>query len=117
MYTREEFDRRRDAVRQVGRREGRLLAIVSVGLGLAQLVFIRWAETRLERRLQLSLECAAVLLYLALVGWLLWRYQRKVRATLPVCPRCGAPLKGISERLAVTTGRCDSCGGQVVGGF
>ena len=117
MYTRQEFERRRASVKQVGKREGRVLAAVSVGLGLAQLIFIRWADTHLERRSQIPIEGGAFLLYMVLVGWLLWRYQRKIRAVRPVCPQCGVQLKDMSERLAMTTGRCDSCGGQVVEGF
>jgi hypothetical protein len=117
MYTRQEFERRRTLVKLVGKREGRALAAVSVGLGLAQLIFIRWADTHLGRRSQISIEGAAFLIYMALIGWLFWRYQRKIRAVRPVCPQCGVQLKDMSERLAMTSGRCDSCGGQVVEGF
>jgi hypothetical protein len=44
MLTREEFDRRRSALKLVARRESRALAVFSVGLGVAQLLFLRWAE-------------------------------------------------------------------------
>jgi predicted RNA-binding Zn-ribbon protein involved in translation (DUF1610 family) len=116
MYTREEFEGRRTAVKRVEKREGRVLAAVSVGLGLAQLVFIRWADTHLVRKSQIPVEGGAFLFYLALVGWLLWRMERKIRTVRPVCPQCGVQLKSMSERLAMATGKCDSCGGQVVEG-
>jgi len=114
MYSRETFDRQRAAGKQVERREGRLLAVVSVGLGVAQLVFIGWTEKRLEHKPAVAIEGAVFLAYMALVGWLFWRMQRRIRATHPTCPQCGVLLQGLSERVAAATGRCDSCGGQVV---
>jgi hypothetical protein len=57
-------------VKRIEKREGRALAAVSVGLGLVQLVFIRWAEAHLARTSQVPIEGGAFLFYLALVGWL-----------------------------------------------
>jgi len=116
LYTREEFERRRAAAKGVERREGRILAAVSVGLGLGQLVFIRWADAHFEHGPRVALEGGVFLAYVALVVWLLWRMQRRVRAARPRCPQCGARLEGMSERVAAATGRCDSCGGQVLAG-
>jgi hypothetical protein len=59
MYTREEFESRRTAVKRIEKREGRVLAAVSVGLGLAQIVFIRWAEAHLARKSQVPIEGGA----------------------------------------------------------
>jgi len=59
MYTREEFESRRTAVKRIEKREGRVLAAVSVRLGLAQLVFIRWAEAHLTRKSQVPIEGGA----------------------------------------------------------
>ena len=114
MYTRESFERRRTAMKQLETREGLLLAVVSVGIGLGQLVFIRWADRHLERGLQIRIEGGVFLTYLALVGWMIWRMQRRLRSARPSCPQCKVPLQGMSERVAVATGRCDSCGGQVI---
>jgi ribosomal protein S27AE len=114
MYTREMLDRQRNARKDVERREGRVLAVVAVGGALAQLGFIRWVEPRLVHRQAVLAEAIVFLVYLTLVGWLLWRMQRRIRATRIRCPRCGVLLGDVSERLAVATGRCDSCGGQVM---
>lgn len=114
MYSRDEFERRRTAAKQLAGRNGRLLAVVSVGLGIAQLVLIRWIEGQLERRSAVAIEGAFFLAYLSLVGWMVWRMQRKLRAARPTCPECGVVLQGLSDRVAAATGRCDSCGGQVV---
>jgi hypothetical protein len=116
VYTREAFERQRAAAKQVERRESRILAGAAVGLGLAQLVLIRWADAHLVRRPRLALEGGVFLAYMALVGWLFWRMFVRVRAARPVCPRCGAALEGMSERVAAATGHCDSCGAQVVEG-
>jgi hypothetical protein len=114
MYSRATFDRQREIVNQVSRREGRVLGPVSVGLGIAQLVFLRIAEGRLERATVTAIAGVAFLVYLALVVWLIVRMDRRVRAVRPACPQCGKRLHGLSERIASATGRCDACGGQVI---
>jgi len=114
LWTRKEFAGQRAATKAVERREGLLLAVVSVALGVAQLVFLRWADAHLDRSTKLAIELPAFFAYLAAVGWLLWRFVRRVKAARPKCPRCAAPLSELSERVAVATGRCDSCGGQIL---
>jgi hypothetical protein len=113
-YTRDAFNARRAGVKDIMRREGRALVLASVGLGVAQLLFIAWADSHLDRRSAVPLEGVLFLGYMALVGWLGWRMQSHLRAARPVCPQCGARLGEMSERIAVATGRCDACGGQIV---
>jgi hypothetical protein len=114
MFTREFFEQQRAAVRRVDRRDGRVLAVVAVGLGLGQLVVIRWADAHLERGAAVRLEGAVFLAYAALVGWLVWRLQRQLRRVRPMCPNCAASLEGMSLRVAAATGRCDTCGAQII---
>ena len=113
-YTREEFARQRAAIRRVEGREGLFLATVSVLLGIAQLIFLRWADQNLKHKLEVSIAGPAFLLYLVVVGLLLWRYERKRHDAFPKCPQCGIALTDMSARIATATGRCDSCGGQVL---
>jgi hypothetical protein len=112
--TRKEFESQRAVGRSVERREGLLLAFVSVTLGVAQLVFLRWADVHLDRSTKLSIELPAFFAYLAVVGGLLWRFITRVKRARPKCPQCGIHLTELSERVAVATGRCDSCGGQIL---
>lgn len=114
MLTREEFDRRRAALKAVARREGRVLASVSVGLGLAQLLFHRWAEPQMAHDAFIAMAGSLFLAYIAGVGALLWRMQRRVRAARVACPHCRTVLNDMSERVASATGRCDTCGGQIM---
>ena len=114
MYTRAAFDRQRDLVKRIARRDGRLLAVASVSLGVAQLVFLGLAEGKLPRRTVTAIAGAVFLAYMALVVTLVWRMDRRITAAQPRCPNCGKRLKGLSERVAGATGRCDSCGGQVI---
>jgi ribosomal protein L37AE/L43A len=113
-YTRAEFDRLRALARRVERREGWVLAGVSVSLGLGQLAAIAWMDRHLPRSTRVGIEGAVFLAYMAIVLWLLWRMQRRVRATRTTCPQCHVALSEMSERVAVATGRCDSCGGRVL---
>ena len=113
-YTRDEFARQRTVIRRVESREGLLLATVSVALGIAQILFLRWADANLQHKLEISIAGPVFLLYLVVVGALLWRYERKRHDAFPKCPQCGIALTDMSARIATATGRCDSCGGQVL---
>ena len=113
-YTREEFVRQRARIRRVESREGLLLATLSVVLGIAQIVFLRWADTHLQHKTEISIAGPVFLLYLVVIGVLLWRYERKRHDAFPKCPHCATALSEIPARRAVATGRCDSCGGQVL---
>ena len=114
MLTREAFDRKRQAAKQAQQRAGIPLVIASVGLGFAQLGFIRWADQHLSRGTRVKLEGGIFLAYMALVAVLLWRMMRRMSAARLRCPHCGVALKEMSERVAVATGRCDACGGQII---
>ena len=114
MYTRQAFERLRADGQSLERHDGRVLAVVSVGLGLAQLLLMRWLDSRLAHARAIAIEGTVVLVYLALIAWLIWRMQRRLRATRITCPQCGVRLEGMSERVVAATGRCDACGGQVL---
>jgi hypothetical protein len=114
MTTRDAFNHQLDAAKAVERREGRLLALVSVSLGIAQLIFLRWGEAHLARNLAIGSSGGVCVAYLVLIGALVWRMDRRVNAKRPTCPQCGAVLKGMSERVAVATGNCDHCGGRIL---
>lgn len=112
--TRTEFDEQRAAAKRTARQDGRLAAILSVGLGAVQLVFLRWAEAHMASAPRKVIALSAVLAYLALVSFLLWRMKRNLRVHSPRCHQCGLPLLGMSERIASATGKCDRCGGWVL---
>jgi hypothetical protein len=112
--TREQFDRQRGEIRAVVRRESRVLAGFSVGLGLAQLAFLRWAERALTREALVAAAGSLFFAYMAGVGALLWRLQRSTRAARLACPHCRVVLNELSERVVSATGRCDGCGGLII---
>jgi len=114
--TREAFERSRAAVRLVARRDGRILAAFSVGLGVIQLIFLRWADAHLERGSKIAIALPVFLIYMVVVGALLWRMERRKRSVGPICPQCRIRLTGLSERVAAATGKCDNCGGVVLSG-
>ena len=90
MLTREEFDRRRAVLKAVARREGRVLASISVSLGLAQLLFHRWAEPQMAHDAFIVMAGSLFLAYIVGVAAQLWRMQRRVRAARLACPHCRA---------------------------
>lgn len=114
MYTTDQFRRCREDVAAIERREGRLIAVVAVTLGAAQLWFINWAGTNLGDEVKVRAAYSVFLVYMGIVMALVWRFGRRREAARPRCPQCGAVLKGASERTAFETGKCDQCGGQVI---
>jgi len=111
---REALERSRAAVKRVMSRYGRNLVVFSVGGGMAQLAFLRWADVYLARSLKLAIEIPIFFVYMTGVVFMLWRMQRGIHAVRLACPQCGAKLEGTSERIAAATGRCDGCGGRVI---
>jgi hypothetical protein len=103
--TRGAFDQQRAAAKRVSRQHGRALVLFSVGLGLVQLLFLRWAEGHLARAPRLAIAGSAFLAYVALIGVLLWRMERRLGCVRPTCPQCGVALKDLSERVQLTTVR------------
>lgn len=114
--TREAFERSRATAARIARRDGRILAAFSVTFGAIQLIFLRWADVHLELAPKLSIALPIFVIYMAIVGVLLWRMQQRRRSLCSICPQCGIRLLGLSERVAAATGRCDSCGGLVLDG-
>ena len=108
------FERQRTVVRRAQRRDGHVLALFSVGLGMVQLVFPRWAEAHLASGPRLGIAGSAFLGHMVVVGVLLWRMERRLHSVRPVCPQCGVALKDMSERVASPTGKCDNCGGWIL---
>jgi hypothetical protein len=114
--TREAFERSRLDAAVVARRDRLILAAFSVGAGVLQLIFLRWADVHLERASRLASALPVFVIYIVVVGILLWRMERRRRSLGPICPQCGIRLMGLSERVAAATCRCDNCGGVVVDG-
>jgi len=114
--TREAFKRSRAAAGLAARRGGRILAAFSVVVAVIQLIFLRWADAHLERGSKLAIALPVFVVYIIVVGVLLWQMEWRKRSAAPACPQCGISLMGLSERVAAATGKCDSWGGVVVGG-
>lgn len=114
--TRQAFERSRAAAAMAARRDSRILAAFSVAFGILQLIFLRWADIRLERGTSLAIALPVFAVYIAIVGILLWRMQRRRRSLGPICPQCGIRLVDLAARVAAATGKCDSCGGPVLDG-
>ena len=113
-YTRESFERQRAQAAAIGRTLGRFTAIVAVTLGVGQLLFIRAVESRLAKNRALPFEVALFLAYIVVVGFLVWQMDRQVTNARPRCPQCKVSIKGVADGLAMTTGKCATCGAQVI---
>jgi len=114
MYTRESFQQARAQAAAIGRTLGRFTAIVAVTLGVGQLLFIRAVEGRLAKDKALPFEVALFLAYIVVIGFLVWQLDRQVTSARPRCPQCRQSFKGVSDGVAMTSGKCSACGAQVI---
>ena len=114
MYSREEWNRLREARQKAVSRAGIPLVAFSVPFGFIQLAVGKWMDRDLDRATRTPIALGMFVVYMIVVGILLWRYLGVANRLSPVCPACGSALKDMSERVASATGRCDKCGGQVI---
>ncbi len=112
-YTREEFAMLRESARKRVQRESTIAALVSILLGGAAILFLRWIDHSFTDR-SIFIPLGTFGLFAAVVGWRVYRLQR-ARKTLAIrCPQCGEPLDEESERIVSALGKCDRCGGEVI---
>lgn len=108
------FQSAQERAQKVEQTSGTPMALVAVVLGFAQLYLLRWAKDHIPHDQGIGFASIVFLLYLALVGALLARMLRARTAAAPRCPQCGIALRDMSQRVALATGKCDRCGGQVI---
>jgi Flp pilus assembly protein TadB len=113
VQTRGDFQRQAATARAAERGSGTWLVTASVGLGVAQLLFLRWAGRHLDRPLATQVALGFFVAYAAIVGWLLARLLRQRRRSRPRCPYCGRSFDELSIRIVTASGRCDGCGLEV----
>ncbi|MEQ1832351.1 MAG: hypothetical protein ABL977_04785 [Candidatus Eisenbacteria bacterium] len=113
-HTRAAFQAAQERAQKVEQSGGTPLALVAVVLGFGQLYLLRWAKDHLAREQMIPLATAVFVVYLVLVGALLARMVRARNAAAPCCPQCGVSMRDLSQRVALATGKCDRCGGQVI---
>lgn len=113
-FTREEFDRWRSTANKIVRRRSIVAAAVSVSLGLISLWFLDWADSFFPESNRKIISLATFIVFIAIVGWLLFRMKRASRDHAIKCPQCGKILQQESQRIASATEKCDHCGGVVI---
>lgn len=113
MLTRATFEQLREDALRVSKHERRVFAAVSVPLGVAALVLLRWAEGHVARGPRMTIAASVFVAYVGLIAFLSWQMNRRLRSVRPRCPECGVVLKDLAERVTALTGRCEACGGRV----
>ena len=114
MQTRADFAREVEQGRAAQRRLERQLAYVAVPGGFGQLALHRWLETTYDKPVSTRIELSVFIVYIVIVVFLFVRMNRAERLNTPACPSCGRRFDKMSASLAITTGRCDRCGEQVL---
>ena len=114
MMMRADFVREVEQSRAVQQRLERRLAFFAVPGGLGQLVLHRWLEATYGKGNRTTIELTVFLIYIAIFIVMFTHVIRNERRHAPKCPSCGQRFSKMSASLAITTGRCDRCGAQVI---
>ena len=114
MYSREALARRIADAAAVYKTRSRIMAAFAVLGGVGQLWLHTIIEKRYARDTSRPVELAMFIVYIVVVTAMMAWMTRGVSAMTPRCQACGAQLKDMSGRLAITTGKCDQCGAQVI---
>jgi DNA-directed RNA polymerase subunit RPC12/RpoP len=111
---RADFVREVEQSRAVQQRLERRLAYFAVPGGLGQLALHRWLDATYGKGNTTSIGLTVFLIYISIFIVMFAHVIRNERAVTPKCPSCGQRFSKMSASLAITTGRCDRCGAQVV---
>jgi hypothetical protein len=111
---RADFVRDVEHARAVNDRLQRRLAFFAVPGGLGQLALHRWLDTTYGKGNSSGIELGVFLAYIVIFIVMFVQMFRVERRVTPTCPSCHQRFSKMSASLAITTGRCDRCGAQVI---
>jgi hypothetical protein len=111
---RADFVREVEQGRALQQRLERRLAYFAVPGGLGQLALHRWLDTRYGKGNSTAIELSVFLIYIVIFIVMFTHLIRNERRVTPKCRSCGRRFSKMSASLAITTGRCDRCGAQVI---
>jgi len=111
---RADFVREVEQSRAVQKQLERRLAYVAVPGGLGQLALHPWLDATYGKGNSTTIELTVFLIYIAIFVVMFTHVIRNERRHTPKCPSCGQGFSKMSASLAITTGRCDRCGAQVI---
>ena len=112
--TRAAFQAAQGRAQKVEQSSSTPLALFAVTLGFGQLYLLRWAKDHVPREHSLLFAGSMFIVYMIGVAVLFFRMLRQRNAAAPRCPQCGVAMREMSQRVALATGKCDRCGGQVI---
>jgi hypothetical protein len=116
LYRREEFERIHRRADSLQRRHSWILALSSIVLAALLVLSIIALRDMLgmARTAHLFATLFLFLLYLVVLGGMLLALRVRLERVRPVCPNCGVTLNLLGEYVAMNTGKCNVCDGQVI---
>ena len=114
MFTRDEFARSAARATAIEKRRQRILALFAVPVGILQVPLLHILENNFGAGLGKHMSLVIFLIYFGIVVMMIVQMNKAIRQAAPACGACGAPLRGVAERVAIAAGKCDRCGAQVI---
>jgi hypothetical protein len=114
LYRREEFERIHRHADALQRRHSWILALSSIVLAVFLVLAIIALRDQVSRTAHLFATLLLFLVYLVVLGVMLLSLRARLERVRPVCPNCGITLNLLGEYVALNTGQCNSCDGQVI---
>jgi hypothetical protein len=114
LYRREEFEQIHRHADALQRRHSWILALSSIVFAVFLVLAIIGLRDQVGRTAHLFATLLLFLVYLLVLGFMLLSLRARLERVRPVCPSCGITLNLLGEYVALNTGRCNSCEGQVI---
>ena len=114
LYSRDEFQRLHRKADMLQRRHSWILALSSIAFAVLLVLAIIALRDHLSRTAHLFATLFLLLVYLLALGAMLLSLRVRLERTRAVCPQCGITLTLLGEYVALNSGVCNSCGGQVI---
>jgi hypothetical protein len=116
LYQRDEFERMHRHADALQRRHSWMLALSSIVLAAVLVLSIIALRDQLGlgRTAHLFATLFLFLLYLLVLGVMLLALRVRLDRVRAECPNCGVTLNLLGEYVALNTGKCHACGGQVI---
>lgn len=115
MFTRDEFNLTKSKYSKAVKKHSIILAVGSVMSGLFSLQLLKWCDDKFTPNIRILISLITFFIFLTIVFLLYLKLKKITNETAPKCSECSKPMIGEALRISSATGKCENCGGSVIG--